>query len=60
MLATKVVLQLGVDTGEGLVWSGSEGAGGQHLDLLCVVNLGSGVNYFLSCFEEFLGEVAKL
>ena len=39
---------------------GSKGAGGQYFDLLCVVDLGSGVDHFLLCFKEFLSEVTKL
>ena len=39
---------------------GSEGASGQHFDLLCMADLGSSVEYFLSCFKEFLSEVMEL
>ena len=39
---------------------GSEGTGGQHLDLLCVSNFGTCLNDFLMCFLELLGEVSEL
>ena len=38
----------------------SEGAAGQHLDLLGVSNFCSRVNDLLSCLKEFLGEVSEL
>ena len=40
--------------------SGGEGAGGQHLDLLCVSNFSTCLNDFSACFLELLGEVSKL
>jgi hypothetical protein len=39
---------------------GSKGASGQHFDLLCMADLGSSIDYFLSCFKEFLSEVTEL
>ena len=38
----------------------SESTGGQHLNLLHMVNLGAGVDHLLLCLEEFLGEMAEL
>ena len=40
--------------------SGSKGAGGQSLDLLCVSNFGACFDHFLTCLLEFLGEVSEL
>ena len=39
---------------------GGKGAGGQHLDLLCMSDFGASVDDFLSGFLEFLGEVLEL
>jgi hypothetical protein len=39
---------------------GGEGAGGQHLDLLCVLNFGVCFDNFLTGFLELLGEVSEL
>ena len=43
----------------GLAGSG-EGAGGQHLDLLCVSDFGARLNDFLSGLLKLLGEVLEL
>jgi hypothetical protein len=40
--------------------SGSKGAGSQGLDLLRMSNFGACVDYFLTCFLEFAGEVSEL
>ena len=37
-----------------------EGASGQHLDLLGVVDFSAGIDHLLLSFEEFLGEVSEL
>ena len=39
---------------------GGEGAGSQHLDLLRMMDLSSGVDCFLSSFKELLSEVSEL
>ena len=39
---------------------GSEGAGGQHFDLLRMLDFGVSVDDFLMGFLKFLGEVSEL
>ena len=40
--------------------SGGEGAGHQHFNLLGVTNFSTGIDHFLSCLLEFLGQLSKL
>jgi hypothetical protein len=39
---------------------GNKGTGGQHLDLLGVVDFGTSIDHFLLGFEELLSEVSEL
>ena len=49
-----------VDGGVYGLAGGGEGAGGQHLDLLCMSNFGARIDDFLSSFLELLSEVSEL
>ena len=40
--------------------SGGEGTRSQHFDLLRMADFGTGIDDFLSGFEEFLREMSKL
>ena len=40
--------------------SGGKGAAGQHFEPLSMVDLGSSIDDFLPCFEEFSSEVSEL
>ena len=40
--------------------SSGQGTRSQHLNMLSVTDFGTHVNYFLSGFEKFLGELSKL
>ena len=52
-----------LETFDGSVHSlagGGEGAGGQHFDLLCVLDFGTSVDNFLPSFLKFSSEVSEL